>query len=189
MNSNILSEKFERIAQDVINEAEIYSFNIKDLPHINNYQTDIRSDLNFIEIFSELNKKIHNCLYWFEVETPDKCGKLKDLLDTNRENLKLNLRTVPSKNNNCNSNVLYVGIRRGGIRKRDQLSNIAGRISIHLGYYVKGSTQGLQLIHWSNKLDCVVKLHVVEFNDLPNDYLNTIEKIIAFKLKPLCGKH
>jgi hypothetical protein len=189
MDSTILIEKFDSLAQEVIEKAEIYTFNLKDLPNVNNYQTDIRSDLNFSQMFAELNKKLSSCLYWFEVETLDHCSNLRDLLDQNRELLKSNYRTVPARNSNTNSNVLYVGIRRGGIRKRDQLTNIAGRIAIHLGYYIKGSTQGLQLIHWSNNLDCKVNIKVVQFNDLPNDYLNTIEKIVAYKLKPLCGKH
>lgn len=189
MNGTTLTQKFDLLAQEVINEAETYGFNIKNLPHVNDYQTDIRSDLNFSQMFTELNKKICSCLYWFEVETLGKCSDLRDLLDQNRELLKSNARTVPARNNNNDSNILYVGIRRGGIRKRDQLTNIAGRIAIHMGYYVKGSTQGLQLIHWSNNLDCKINLKVVEFENLPNDYLNTIEKIVAYKLKPLCGKH
>jgi hypothetical protein len=189
MNSNILKKKFDQLAQDVINEAETYTFNIKDLPELNNYQTNIRADLKFSEMFSSLDQKLNNCLYWFEVETNGHCTNLQNLLNESRETLKTNFRTIPVKNSNLDSNVLYVGIRRGGQRQRDRLSNISGRICIHLGYYDKGSTQGLQLIHWAKDVDCNINLKVVEFEDLPNDYLNTIEKIIAFKLKPLCGKH
>lgn len=63
MNSTILIEKFDSLAQEVINKAETYTFNIKDLPHVNNYETDIRSDLNFSHIFAALNTKLSNCLY------------------------------------------------------------------------------------------------------------------------------
>src|SRR5690554_3963317 len=189
MKSQILKEKFEKLAEKVTKEAEVINFKLKDLPDVNNYQTDIRKQLNFDKIFENLNTKINNCIYWFETDTSDNCHSLQVLLNNNREMLNLNARTVPVKNTNINTNVLYVGIRRGGQRKKDKLSNISGRIIIHLGYYDKGSTQGLQLIHWAKNVDCKINLKVVEFEDLPNDYLNTIEKIIAFKLKPMCGKH
>lgn len=189
MNSSILKYKFDKLAQEVINEAEIFTFNLKDLPDINNYDTNIRTNINFTNIFIALDKKLNNCIYWFETKTNDHCNNLQIILNENRESLGINLRTIPVRNNNTNTNVLYVGIRRGGQRKKDKLSNISGRIAIHLGYYHKGSTQGLQLIHWAKNIDCEITLKVVEFEDLPNDYLNTIEKIIAYKLKPMCGKH
>lgn len=189
MNSDLLKSKFDQLAQEVINEAETYSFNIKDLPDLNNYKTNIRTELKFIEMFKSLDDKLNNCLYWFEVESSIHCTNLQILLNESRDALRINFRTVPAKNKNLESNVLYVGIRRGGQRKRDLLSNISGRICIHLGYYDKGSTQGLQLIHWAKDVDCNINLKVVQFEALPNDYLNTIEKIIAFKLKPLCGHH
>jgi len=189
MKSDILKSKFDKLAQEVINEAETFTFNLKDLPDLNNYKTDIRKDLNFTQIFEILDKKSKNCIYWFEVESTNHCENLQVLLNENRESLLVNFRTVPVRNSNTNSNILYVGIRRGGRRQRDNLSNISGRIITHLGYYDKGSTQGLQLIHWAKDIDCKINLKVVEFEDLPNDYLNTIEKIIAFKLKPMCGKH
>lgn len=69
--------------------------------------------------------------------------------------------------------------------QRDQLTNIEGRIAIHLGYYAKGSTRGLQLSHWRGDSNCTVNLKVVEFIGLPDDYVNTIEKITAYKLKPI----
>ena len=189
MKCNILKEKFDKLAQEIINEAESFTFNIKDLPEINNYQTNIRKESNFTEIFIRLDQKLNSCIYWFETENNNDCKDLQKLLNDNREKLITNLRTVPVKNCNTNTNILYVGIRRGGQRKKDKLSNISGRICIHLGYYHKGSTQGLQLIHWAKNINCKINLKVVEFEDLPNEYLNTIEKIIAFKLKPMCGKH
>src|SRR5690606_5974724 len=124
-----------------------------------------------------------HCVYWFEIKTMELASELNTLLDNNRNELNLNKRLVPVINKNTDSNILYVGIRRGGKRKYDGLSNIAGRIIQHLGYYVKGSTQGLQLIHWTNKADLDIKLNVVEFKDLPNIYLNVVEKLIAHKLK------
>ncbi|MFH7010522.1 hypothetical protein ACHRV5_01550 [Flavobacterium sp. FlaQc-52] len=97
MDITILIEKFDSLAQEVINKAETYSFNIKDLPHVNNYETDIRNDLNFSLMFVALNKKLSSCLYWFEVETLEHCSNLQNLLDQNRELLKSNLRRCPPK--------------------------------------------------------------------------------------------
>ena len=115
--------------------------------------------------------------------------ELNTLLDNNREKLSNQYRVIPPKNKNQDSNVLYVGIRRGGVRKRDQLSNLSGRIVQHLGYYERGSTQGLQLVHWCKGLDFDINLNVVELENLPNDYLNVVEKILSYHLKPLCGRH
>jgi len=189
MRSTLLKKKFDELAQEIIDDAETFTFNLKDLPDINDFRDDIRKNLNFTELFDNLDQKLNSCIYWFETQTIEDGNKLQNLLNQNREFLGSNFRTIPVKNNNLNSSVLYVGIRRGGYTKKHSLSNISGRITIHLGYYYKGSTQGLQLIHWAKNVDCKMNLKVVQFEDLPNEYLNTIEKILAFKLKPLCGKH
>lgn len=180
---------FEILTNSILEQAETFSFNLKQLPHVAEFTMDIRLDKNFSSIFEKLNKKEHHCLYWFEIETSELATELNILLNKNREKLKLDQRVVPVMNKNTNSNIFYVGIRRGGKRKYDGLTNISGRIIQHLGYYVNGSTQGLQLIHWANKTDLDIKLNVVEFKELPNLYLNVVEKIVAHKLKPLCGKH
>jgi|TARA_R110000744_G_scaffold62940_1_gene129733 hypothetical protein len=184
-----INQNFETFTEAILEKAEIFHFNLKELPNVNEFKTDIRLETVFEELFKELNKKTNHCLYWFELDSIDYANKLNILLNNNRKKLGLNKRVVPVINKNTNSNVLYVGIRRGGIRKYDGLTNISGRIIQHLGYYVKGSTQGLQLVHWTDKTDINIKLSVIEFNDLPHEYLNVIEKLVAFKLKPLCGKH
>ncbi|WP_299104344.1 hypothetical protein [uncultured Tenacibaculum sp.] len=180
---------FVALANIAIKEADSYSFNLNQLPAVNNYNTDIREDQYFKSIFEALNKKEQNCLYWFELESEALAIELNHLLDAKREELKRNLRVVPVKNSNTHSKVLYVGIRRGGIRKRDKLTNISGRIIQHLGYYEKGSTQGLQLVHWAKDTGKEIKLYVIELNGLDNAYLNALEKIIADRLNPLCGRH
>jgi len=63
---------------------------------------------------------------------------------------------------------------------------IASRIFHHLGYYRVGSTQGLQLCHWSKHK---LKLSVVQFPKEAEPYLNIIEKLFALKFKPLLGRH
>ncbi|QKJ63231.1 hypothetical protein [Flavobacterium sp. M31R6] len=189
MKTILLKQKFEELACEIINEAETFSFNLSDLPEIADYKISIRNDNVFGEILSNLDKKINNCIYWFETENNDSCNNLQKLLDGQRENLSLNARTVPVKNRNKDSNVLYVGIRRGGLTKKYNMSHLSGRIKVHLGYYNVGSTQGLQFAHWARNIDCKINLKVVQFEELPNEYLNTVEKILAFKLKPLIGKH
>jgi len=187
--TNEIITKFGKIGSEIIELAEVYEFKTSDLPEINDFKTDIRIDPNFSRIFEELNLKTNNCIYWFNFESERKAAKINLLLDNNREELKDKFRVIPPPNKNENSKTLYVGIRRGGVRKRDKLTNISGRMIQHLGYYDKGSTQGLQLVHWANKANASIFLHVVELVDLPDTYLNVIEGIVAYKLKPLCGKH
>lgn len=181
---------FDEIINSLIKNTYNFYFNLNDLPDIDNYNLDIRQHGKFQKLFKELNAKQRNCLYWFELDTPEICQNLKNKLDDSRENLKISERTVPVKNKNFDSSVLYVGIRRGGVRKRDGLSTLAGRIIIHLGYYPAGSTQGLQLVHWAVGTGYNIKLRVIQFEEnFPNAYLEAFEKIIAHKLRPLCGKH
>ncbi|WP_291119948.1 hypothetical protein [Empedobacter sp. UBA7248] len=184
-----IDQKLENIYTYILTKKNTYKFNLSHLPEINDYTTNILEAIHFDEIFKELNKKTHNCIYWFELKDEQKCLELNTLLDNNREKLSDQYRVIPPKNKNQDSNVLYVGIRRGGVRKRDQLSNLSGRIVQHLGYYERGSTQGLQLVHWCKGLDFDINLNVVELENLPNDYLNVVEKILSYHLKPLCGRH
>lgn len=170
------------------------------MPDDDNYRLDIRKFGEFLKTFNSLNIKTNDCLYWFSVSQIADSQRLKNEIEKCRESLKQqqDKRVVPVRNDNIDSNVLYVGVRQGGCRKYtlinrkrvpDVLSNIAGRIIQHLGYYKKGSTQGLQLVHWTKGLDIQVTLNVIEFKDLPKDYLYIIEKLYALKLKPVLGKH
>lgn len=184
-----ISERLDRIFDFILSQKSTYKFNLSNLPDLNNYTTNILDSEFFREIFNDLNKKTKNCIYWFELQNEQECTDLISILNINREFLRENFRVVPPKNKNQNSKVLYLGIRRGGIRKKDNLTNISGRIVQHLGYYVKGSTQGLQLVHWCKGVDMHINLNVVELDNLPNDYLNVAEKILSYHLKPMCGKH
>ena len=184
-----INRNFELLTKSILEQSQTFDFNLNQLPEVNEFQTDIRQDKYFKEIFKELNKKEFNCLYWFEAESIENATELNNLLDSKRKELKVNNRVVPVINKNLDSKIIYVGIRRGGKRKYDGLTNIAGRIIQHFGYYIKGSTQGLQLIHWAEQKNLNLKLNVVEFKELPNEYLNVVEKLVAYKLKPLCGKH
>lgn len=184
-----INERLDRIFDFILSQKSTYKFNLSNLPDTNNYSTNILDSGTFREIFDDLNKKRKNCIYWFELQNEQECDALILRLNNKREFLKNNFRVIPPKNKNQNSKILYLGIRRGGIRKKDNLTNISGRIVQHLGYYVKGSTQGLQLVHWCKGIDLNINLNVVELEDLPNDYLNVVKKILSYHLKPMCGKH
>ncbi|AWG26678.1 hypothetical protein [Flavobacterium kingsejongi] len=159
-------------------------------PTKNNKHKSIRNHERFKDLFVMLDTKVTNCLYWFEVENNNSCDLLVKHLNEIRPILKEQFRVVPVINKNNNSNVLYVGIRRGGFTEKWGLSNISGRMIQHLGYYEKGSTQGLQLAHWSLNSDIKIKINIIQFEEkFPNYYLEAFEKIIAHKLRPLCGKH
>lgn len=182
-----IQRNFEALANIAIKEAETYVFNLNKLPSVN-YDEYIGDSAYFKTMFKQLNTKQNNCLYWFELESEVLAIELNNLLDTKREELKQKKRVVPVKNSNTHSKVLYVGIRRGK-QKKSKRTNISERIRQHLGYYKTGATQGLQLVHWAKDTDVEIKLHVIEFNGLDNAYLNALEKIIADRLTPLCGRH
>ncbi|KOS05035.1 hypothetical protein AM493_02535 [Flavobacterium akiainvivens] len=191
------THNFDEVIETLINNAQSFSFNLKDLPdafeytaNLNPNHKSIRSHQTFKPIFDELDAKKNSCLYWFELDDDINCKTLIDLLNTSRLSLAEKERIVPVANKNCDSNVLYVGIRRRGYTQKWKLSNISGRMIQHLGYYAKGSTQGLQLAYWAAEAGLDIKLNVVQFEeDFPNAYLEAFEKIMAYKLKPLCGKH
>lgn len=154
-----------------------------------NFKSDQK---NFIDIITQLNVFKKPCLYWFEADDRAAAKHFISSLDAFRagQELDTHRRIVPTVNMNLRSGVdtqvLYVGKRNGGYRKKDGLSNIAGRINIHLGYYKVGTTQGLQLAHWSKHK---INLNVLELPDHAAEYLPVLEKLLAQKLKPLCGRH
>ncbi|MEE1899565.1 hypothetical protein V1389_14545 [Flavobacterium rakeshii] len=191
------NKTFSELADHVIKEATGHTFNLAGLPPYDDVQpkiegvekVNIRLHGELIPLFQFLDSKENHCLYWFELEDNDSCMKLNEILNEKREALRP-FRTVPCTNKNSNSNVLYVGIRRGGFTKKYELSNIAGRMIQHLGYYQVGTTQGLQLIHWAAESNLKVTIKVYEFEkEFPNHYLGSMEKIVAHKLQPLSGKH
>ena len=195
----ITTHNFDELTEQLINSTDTYLFNLKDLPDAFEYtptkedlKKSIRDHDKFSSMFAELDAKRGSCLYWFEVDDNPCCSSLIEKLNIVRPLLRGqgNIRIVPVMNKNSNSNVLYVGIRRKGWTEKWKLSNISGRIIQHLGYYRVGTTQGLQLAHWASDSDLQIKLNVIEFEEyFPNEYLEALEKIMAHRLKPLCGKH
>lgn len=178
-------------------DTELFSFNINciNLPKPD-YSTDkIDYIPELVAIVEELKKINQPCLYWFESPTVADANILFSILENYREIGKEEKRTIPAKNNIHKqkgyeaSKVLYVGKRNAGIRKYDRLTNIAGRIIIHFGYYKQGSTQGLQLANWSRVYNGNLKLNVLALPNEAEEYLQILEKLLAKKLKPLCGRH
>jgi len=45
------------------------------------------------------------------------------------------------------------------------------------------------LVHLTKGLDYNITLHVVELEYIEDDFLNVVEKLVAKKLHPLCGRH
>lgn len=192
------THNFDELIQTLKNNAESFSFELSDLPDAYEYTptpekrdaSNIRTHIKFDAMFRALDLKRTHCLYWFELNDKISCSKLIEIQNNARLALGERQRTIPVRNMNCDSNVLYVGIRRGGFTKKWQLSNISGRMIQHLGYYYKGSTQGLQLAHWAVEAGHTITFKVVQFDkDFPDNYLGAVEKIMAHNLKPLCGKH
>lgn len=176
---------------EIVTDSHVYSFpfNLSELPPHNDFQLDIRKHGRFVDLFSTLNEKKMYCLYWFTCDSNVHATTLMDSLNVKRETL-IGTWTVPPKNDNKDSNVIYVGVRQGGVRKRDDLSNLSGRIIQHLGYYKKGRTGALHLLQWCAEQDMNITLNVMEIGNPPHpQYLYIIEKLAAITLKPLCGKH
>lgn len=194
----LIQENFHEIVEEIYsnrNNDSFYHkgvFNTKDLPDHKNYAYSPNLDPQFgRNVFSSLDKiNSNHCLYWFELATPSEAEQLNDLINLYRlKKEEDNYRVVPASNKNTNSRILYLGVRRGGYTKSRKLTNITGRMCQHLGYYEKGTTQGLQLYEYAKGKDFEVTLKVIEFENLEAYALNVIEKLLVKKMKPLSGRH
>jgi len=185
---NKILEEVNYLNKITSKDYPIYQFPIKcsKMPSFEEFDFWTRKDTYFSELFLKLDTLTNPCIYWFELENEEFSNEVKATTNLYRSKRNLHNRTIPAKNKNALSKYLYVGIRQGGFRKKDGLSNIAGRIFQHLGYYHIGSTQGLQLVHWS-KYDLI--LNIIELPKEAESYLTILEKLIAMNFKPLLGKH
>lgn len=186
----ILNEIADNIFENRNNDTFYHKleFNTNQLLDHEGYTKFVNREGQLVSIFNDLNNiKENHCLYWFELENEELAKNLLIELDRYRSK---NLKTVPPTKIKITSNVFYVGIRQGGYTKYNNLTNITGRICQHLGYYHKASTQGLQLYEYARNKDYKITIKVVEFKKFKHPkYLNIIEKLVAQKLNPLCGKH
>jgi|GEM_PF-1979381 len=190
----IIEKHIDKV-KNIIETKEIdnFTFNLTELPPHNNFELDIRKHGRFEELFKKLDQKITYCLYWFECESETKAENLVAILNQKRDNLVSDtgkLWRVPPFNQNLKSKVIYVGVRQGGVRKRDNLSNLSGRMVQHLGYYPKESTGALHFLQWASNQDFDITLNILEIGE-PEEkqYLYIIEKFASIALKPLCGEH
>ncbi|SHK63462.1 hypothetical protein SAMN04488007_3460 [Maribacter aquivivus] len=196
-NTSIIDKAFQELITDIISSSPNYEevFNTKNLPYHHNYAKskapNVIPEMRYF--FKGLDNIKHNSLYYFELKDIKTAHKLKEKLDNYRKSIDKSsneYRVVPTMNqyDNAQSKVFYLGVRQGAPNKSG-LTHIVGRINQHLGYYKNGSTQGLQLYHYTKGLDFEITLKVYEFQNLNSDYLNVIEKKMAKILNPLCGRH
>ncbi|UMY66879.1 MULTISPECIES: hypothetical protein [unclassified Flavobacterium] len=157
------------------------------------YETKKITDPQVLDIIDGLNEREGPCLYWFEADSPGIARELLDAMEKSRRFFAQPdqaIRVFPATNRNAvlapESQVLYVGKRNYGFGKRKNLSHASGRMAIHFGHYHVGTTQGLHLAHWA-KYD--LTLHVMFLPTEATVYLPLLEKELAKKLKPLCGRH
>lgn len=169
------------------NRHLVFEIDCLKMPSIDEFKFDERKLGCLGNLFTTLDELSSHCLYWFELENEELSRQIDlDFRSYKSKYRKGHDRNVPALNKVESSKVLYLGVRRGGARKKDGFTNFAGRIYHHLGYYRHGSTQGLQLVHWyKGKLE----LHVIEFPNMAKHYLNILEKLFAMEFKPLIGKH
>ena len=182
---------------DLINaEYTSFKFNTSQLPDAFEYtypNKDIRTHSCFKDLFESTEKIKAKCLYWFSVKTIEEGNILKQLISENRSRLwsedKTKCRILPAGNNNQDSTIIYVGVRKGSAAKTQKITNISGRFVQHLGYYKEGRTQGLQLAYFARNLNIEITLHIHSLYNCPDEYLYILEKLFARKLRPICGKH
>lgn len=143
-------------------------------------EINICDDPLYKPMFDELLS--FNCpvLYWFEIVQPTSTEKILKAINSYKR--KANKKAIPAIRQKPyhGTTVLYVGkVIRG----------FSGRIVTHLGYYKVTRTQGLQLFHWSTKIQLTLMLHVYTFKNELAPLMGVIETSMANKLRPLLGKH
>ena len=188
-------DEFRAELDEIKSDYFKFEFNSSHLPDVVDYTKirNIRKHDKFEKMFDTLENLKTNCLYWFSVKSMEDAYDLKQLISYNKNFLrsedKTTCRVLPAGNNNENSTIIYVGVRKGSKAKKQKVSNISDRMVQHFGYYKEGRTQGLQLAYYANSLEIDITLHVYSLINCPDEYLYILEKIFAKKLKPICGKH
>jgi hypothetical protein len=113
----------ESISHKVISKTDerfSKTFKIKNLPNHEEFNNDANTHEDSKHLFTELDQIECDSLYWFTLDTNEQAKELNNHLNTYRDKNKKGskgYRCIPATNKNKNSNVLYVGIRGGGISK------------------------------------------------------------------------
>lgn len=184
----IISNKVTQICQQAIdsfsnslqNPRQIISYidcNTLDTNYLNN---NIRDAPLFLKMFDELTKNDPPFVYWFEILHGPDSQTIHQRISKYKET---SVRGVPAlrKLKEYNSRILYVGKSTVGFW---------GRLITHLGYLSgKGTTQGLQLDHWTKDLCLELQLNILRFPPAMADYLSIVEYALAKELQPIIGKH
>ena len=136
------------------------------------------------EIFKAVTDNVNPCVYYFEFNPEDRNKIISsyELFEEEQKNKVNNERRAsPAKKivYPTNTNILYVGKSKG--------RNI-GRLIVHLGYYDKGSTGGLQLLFWAKEHNIELTYHAFYFPLEMRDFVDPIEVALARSLNPLLGK-
>lgn len=189
-----IENEVNSITNNILNHAndfKICKFHLSELPNSKNWNNHPNIDPAFKKHVVKLNGYKNDCLYWFICDTTKDAIKLDNALcDYRNKKAKPEYRAVPTSNKYVNKeNTIYVGVRRGNTAKNPKLTNIMGRINQHLGYYQQPKTQGLQLLHWAKELDMHITLYVVHFEENLGSLLYVLEKEVANRLIPHCGRH
>lgn len=171
------------------------TFNTKDLPDHKNYTVFANSDNVFrgkSSVYNPLDLiQDNHCLYIFELDTKEAAYSLNEEIIKYRK-LKGTeaYKTIPPTNSyGGDGKIFYVGMRQGFQRTKTGVTNIVSRMNQHLGYYHHKGTQGLQLYEYARGKDYNITLKVIAFTGIEPYLLNVIEKKVARRLKPLCGRH
>ncbi len=136
------------------------------------------------DVFKIIIENKKPCLYFFEFNKNDRekiISSYEIFIDEQKKKLSSDRRVSPAtkKKYPNDTSILYVGKSKG--------RNV-GRLIVHLGYYDKGGTAGLQLIHWAKKLKIDITYHVFYFPLELRDFVDPLEISIARSLNPLLGK-
>lgn len=178
------SEKLTKAIQSIstlgFTEESSFEFNTSDLLEYQDRTTSTKCGV-WDSFWKSYNLIFQPVVYWFEIVSDIKRQEIMAAVVAYKDQ---NARSVPAiKINfaNWDTNTLYVG-SCSKTRLRD-------RIHQHLGYYVEGRTQGLQLCHWARPLNIDLRLHVILLPVEASDLTVLYEKELALNKKPLIGKH
>lgn len=132
-----------------------------------------KDDINGFQI----NKKA--CLYFFEIISHNAIDiKSVYIQFSNNSDFDYLNKSAIKKNAVCPNNILYIGKVKNGI---------GSRMATHFGY-VNPKIGGMQLRHWAKEINLKLKVHIIAFDEVIDDYINPLELNLTKNLKPLIGK-
>lgn len=168
----------EGVRQNGVKRELSFVIDCSNLEDFNN--NDIRDSPIFKDIFCELRKSNGPTIYWIEIVSETDRSSIIDALKLYKTGY--NPKATPALKTTINykSSILYVGKVKG---------TFWGRLIQHLGFFKVNATQGLQLYHWTQNLNLILKVNILEFNSDMADILPLIEYTFAKRLQPLVGKH